>query len=177
MRALRSRVPGFAAGILFLGLGGCQELSEPDLPGGGPSFARAEAETTVEVRLQDFPITGFCPSEEVLWTGKVILVFHETTNRGAPSEGFQHLVEVVSVHLTGTGLSGNTYLLNSRFNNSMQSPDPVDPFPSEFTVSFREQVISPAGGVIGLFTFTFKFVINGAGEVVIEEGEATGECQ
>ena len=157
-----------AAGFA-LGCADPQSLTAP-AAGGGPASARAEPSTTVEVFTEEFTATLFCTNEEVAWTGKVVLVFHTTYNQGVPPapDFFQHLVEVNAVHFTGIGLtSGDTYRYNARLNHSFQSPDPVDPFPFTEIIAFQERIIGP-GGVIGFFTFTFRFVVNGTDEVVIE---------
>jgi hypothetical protein len=159
MPALESRVPTLSACILFLGLAGCQEPSEPDLASGGPAFARAEPATFVEVFTDEFTATLFCTNEEVAWTGRVVLVFHTTNNRGFPPtpDFFQHLIEVNAVHFTGIGLSsGDTYRYNATVNHSLQAPDPVDPFPVTETVGVRERIIGPSG-FIGFATFTIRF--------------------
>lgn len=179
MRTLGFRLTGLSAGILCLGLAGCQELSQPDLPGGGPAFAPAEEhETTVEVVVQDF-IEGFpCVGEEIHWTGTVLTVHHETTNRGAPTEpGFQHFVEVRSVHLTGTGLdTGDPYRLNDVSVHSLQSPDPQEPFPTTHRFVAHAHLVGPTG-VIARITFSFNVVTNATGEVVVDDFTFEGVCR
>ncbi len=178
MRALGSRLTGFSTGILCLGLASCQELSQPDLPGGGPAFAAEEHETTVEVIIEDF-ITGFpCVGEEIHLTGTARIVHHETTNRGAPTEpGFQHLVEVRSVQLTGTGLSsGDSYRLTDVSIRPLQSPDPQEPLPTVNKFVAHSRLIGPTGA-IALVTFSFNVVTNATGEVVVDDFQFEGVCR
>jgi hypothetical protein len=179
MRALKSRISGLSTCILFLGLAGCQEVSEPDFPGGGPSFAPAEVETTLEVEIQDFVAGHPCLGEEVHWTGKAVFLVHEVSNRGAPppsEPGFQHLDFLTSIHLVGTGLeSGNTYLLNSTGAQPLQSPS-LEEFPFVDKLSAHEHLILPGSGVIGTVTFNITIVQNANGEVTAEVVFIELEC-
>ena len=180
MPSLESRLPTLSTCILLLGLAGCQEPSQPNLASsGGSAFARAEPVTIVEKFTDEFTATLFCTNEEVTWTGRVVLVFHTTNNRGFPPtpDLFQHLIQVNAVHYTGIGLSsGDTYRYNATVNYSLQFPDPVDPFPGAEMLAVRERIIGPSG-FIGFATFTLRFVVNGSGEVVVEVVDFEEECR
>jgi hypothetical protein len=179
MPALESRLPTLSTCILYLGLAGCQEPSEPELASGGAAFARAEPATFVDVFTDEFTATLFCTNEEVAWTGRVTLVFHTTNNRGFPPtpDSFQHLIEVNAVHFTGIGLSsGDTYRYNATVNHSLQPPDTDSPFPTTETLAVRERIFGPTG-LIGFATFTIRFVVSGSGEVVIEVVDVAEECR
>jgi hypothetical protein len=176
MRALRSRLAGLTTCVLLLGLAGCREVSAPDPVSDGPAFARATAETTLEVEIQDFVGSHPCLGELVHWTGKAVFLVHETTNRGAPEEGFQHLDFITSIHLVGTGLeSGNTYRLNSTGAQPLQSPG-LEAFPFVDKLSAHEVLISPGVGVIGTVTFNITIVQNANGEVTAEVVFIELEC-
>jgi hypothetical protein len=176
MRALRSRPTGLTTCILLLGLAGCREVSAPDAVRDGQAYVRATAETTLEVEIQDFVGSHPCLGEDVHWTGKAIFLVHETTNRGAPEEGFQHLDFLSSVHLVGTGLeSGNTYLLNSTGAQPLQSPG-VEAFPFVNKLSAHEELIAPGSGVIGTVTFNITIVQNANGDVTAEVVFIELEC-
>jgi hypothetical protein len=174
-------LPTLGICALFLGLTGCQDTTQPDLTDSRPTLAAAEAETStvVEVFPDEFTAILFCTNEEVTWTGQVTLVIHTTYNRGVPPapDSFQHLIQVNAVHYTGTGLSsGDTYRYNATFNYSLQSPDTDSPFPTTETLAVRERIIGPRG-VIGFATFTFRILLSGSGEVVIEPVDvASEEC-
>jgi hypothetical protein len=174
-RALVSRSAGVTICVLLLQLAGCREVSAPDSPT-GPGFARATAETTLEVEIQDFVSGHPCLGEDVHWTGSVLFLVHETTNRGAPEEGFQHLDFISSVHLVGTGLvTGNTYRLNSTGAQPLQSPG-TGAFPFVNKLSAHEHLIGPGGGVIGTVTFNITIVQNANGEVTAEVVFIELEC-
>ena len=175
MRAHVSLSTGVTTCVLLLQLVGCREISAPD-SATGPSFARATAETTLEVQIQDFVAGHPCLGEEVHWTGKALFLVHETTNRGAPEEGFQHLDFISSIHLVGTGLeSGNTYLLNSTGAQPLQSPG-EEAFPFVDKLSAHEKLIGPGGGLIGTVTFNITIVHNANGEVTAEVVFIDLEC-
>jgi hypothetical protein len=177
MRALKSRTSGLSTCILFLGLAGCREVSAPDPVSDRPAFARATAETTLEVEIQDFVGSHPCLGEDVHWTGTALFLVHETTNRGAPEEGFQHLDFISSIHLVGTGLeSGNTYLLNSTGAQPLQSPSAEEAFPFVDKLSGHEKLIGPGGGLIGTVTFNITIVQNANGEVTAEVVFIELEC-
>jgi hypothetical protein len=166
-RALVSRLAGVTTGILLLQLAGCREVSAPD-SSTGPSFAPATTETTLEVEIQDFVSGHPCLGEDVHWTGKALFLVHETTNRGAPEEGFQHLDFISSIHLVGTGLvSGNTYLLNSTGAQPLQAPG-TGAFPFVDKLTAYEHLIGPGGGLLGTVTFNITVVQNANGEVTAE---------
>jgi hypothetical protein len=162
------RLPACIAFTLVAGLIGCQEPSAPEASGTRPSLARANAQTTLEVEIQDFVGGHPCLGEDVHWTGKALFLVHETTNRGAPEEGFQHLDFISSIHLIGTGLvSGNTYILNSTGAQPLQAPG-VGAFPFVDKLSAHEHLIGPGGGVLGTVTFNITVVQNANGEVTAE---------
>jgi hypothetical protein len=173
MRPLPSRLASVTTCVLLLA--GCREVSAPDSPT-GPRFARATAETTREVEIQDFVSGHPCLGEDVHWTGKALFLVHETTNRGAPEEGFQHLDFISSIHLVGTGLvSGNTYRLNSTGAQPLQAPG-TGAFPFVDKLSSHEHLIGPGGGVIGTVTFNITIVQNANGEVTAEVVFIELEC-
>jgi hypothetical protein len=180
MPAYGFRPAPFTAFILLAGLAGCQELSAPAAPGGQLARARAETQTTLEVEIQDFIAGHPCLGEDVHWTGKAVFLVHEVSNRGAPppeEPGFQHLVFLTSIHLTGTGLtSGNTYRLNSTGAQPLQSPDDQEPFPFVNKLTAHELLIGPGGGVIGTITFNITIVQNANGEVTAEVVFIELEC-
>ena len=177
MPAFGFRPSLFSPFILLAGLAGCEELSAPATQGGQLSLARAETQTTLEVEIGDFIAGHPCLGEDVHWTGKAVFLVHETTNRGAPEEGFQHLDFVTSIHLTGTGLvSGNTYRLNSTGAQPLQSPDDQEPFPFVNKLTAHELLIGPGGGVIGTITFNITIVQNANGEVTAEVVFIELEC-
>lgn len=172
MLPIEFRLTTLSISVIILGLTACQDATQPELAGSSTTFAAAKAETSrvVEVFPDEFTETLFCTDEEVAWTGQVTLVIHTTYNRGVPPapDSFQHLIEVNAVHYTGTGLSsGNTYRYNATLNHSLQSPDTDSPFPTTETLAVRERIFGPTG-IIGFATFTFRFLLSGSGEVVIE---------
>lgn len=179
MRALTSRISGLSTCILFLGLAGCEELSEPDVPSGGVGFAAAETETTVEVAVQDFTEGNPCVGEEIHWTGTVRIIRHETSNRGAPppsDPGSQHFIEVQTAQLIGTGLSsGESYRLNSLSIRPLQSPDPQAAFPTVDKYSGLGRLIGPTGA-IALLEFSFNVVTTATGEIVVDEFQFEVVC-
>jgi hypothetical protein len=44
-------------------------------------------------------------------------------------------------------------------------------------ITLRVQIIGPAGGVVGVTTFTFTLAINGTGETVVEKANFADECR
>jgi hypothetical protein len=180
MRALGSRLAGLTTCVLFLELTGCREVSAPDPASDGPAFAPAETVTDVFVEEIDFTDFFLCTSEPVHWTGTARIVVHEMSNRDAPppsDPGVQHFTVNVTVHLTGVGeISGERYTFISSVHDNIQSVDPVLPFPTAQRFSFHDRIIGP-DGLLGFATFTFKSILNGTGELVLEEEEFTEECR
>jgi len=179
MCTLEFRLAALTSSVLLLGLAGCQELSEPDLSGAETSLAAAaETETTIEVVPLDFVDGSPCIEELIHWTGTLRLVLHETSNRGAPppsDPGFQHFIEVQLILLTGTGLdSGDSYGFNSVGVRPVQSPDPVEPFPSVNKYNARGRLIGP--GVVVISEFTFTVVTTATGEVVVDRFDISATC-
>jgi hypothetical protein len=120
-----------------------------------------------------------CTGEAVHWTGTTRVVFHQTANRGVPllEDFIQHRIVNVSTKWTGVGeTSGDTYKFISSLHDLIQSPSPVEIFPTFARFTFHDRVIGP-DGFLGFATFTFQLVINGAGEVVIETEDFALECR
>jgi hypothetical protein len=111
--------------------------------------------------------------------GTAKIVDHVTRNRGFDDPSlFQHSVFIESTKLTGVGeATGDTYTFFSHHSESVQSPDPVDPFPTVITVTVRDRIFGPEGGVLGLGMFSVSFVLNGAGKLVHEDVDFTGQCR
>jgi hypothetical protein len=146
----------------------------------GPALAAAETVTDVSVFQDDFiESEALCTGEAVHWTGTTRVVFHQTANRGVPLllDFIQHRIVNVSTNWTGVGeTSGDTYTFISSFHDLIQSPSPVEIFPTFLRFTFHDRVIGP-DGFLGFATFTAQLVINGAGEVVIETEDFALECR
>lgn len=142
-----------------------------------PALASAETVTNVKVVQVEFTDELLCTGELVHWTGTTQLVEHVTANRGVPP-GFQHTVFIASTRLTGVGeTSGATYRFFSNQGETFQSPDPVDPFPLTFTLTARDRIFGPDGGLLGLGIFSVKVVVNGNAELIMEDVDFTGQCR
>ena len=170
--------PTVLAGLLLLG---CGEISSPDPANVRPAFARAETATDVIVIHEDFiDPEPLCTGEAVHWTGTTRIVVHETSNRGAPpipDPGAQHFVVNVAIHWTGVGeTSGSTYRFSTSVQNNLQSPSPVDSFPTRQRFAFHDRVFGP-DGFLGFASGSFTSVLNGNGELVFERGRFTLECR
>ena len=178
MPAVECRMSTVSKCILLLGLVGCQEpVGVADLASGDPAFARAETTQFVELFTDEFTATLVCTNEEVTWTGTVVLLIHTTANRGVEDGEGQHFIRVDAVHYTGIGLtSGATYRYNATAHAVLQSPDTDSPLPTTQTITVRERIIGPTGGVVGLATFTFRFVLSGSGEVQVELEDQQVDC-
>lgn len=168
--------------ILLLSLAGCGGSSLPQGPNQNPALDAANTSTTVTVADVEFTQFVDCAGENVLWTGTGRLLVHTTRNRGVPELPpgvFQHEVDLESLHLTGIGeTSGASYMLDSKLNLTGQSESPTNPFPTVFRVTIRELVTRQPGGAIGEATFSIDFVVNGTGDVVMDQvHDFTIECR
>jgi hypothetical protein len=172
MRSTGSRLAGLTTCVLLLGAAGCGEISAPDPASEPPAFARAEVVTEITVENWDFTDFALCTNELVHWTGKAVFKYHEASNRGAPpvsDEGVQFFIFSVSINLTGVGeISGETYTFHSSLLDNVQSVSPTEPFPTAHRFFFYDRVTGP-GGFLGYATFSFITVLNGTGDLVIDE--------
>jgi hypothetical protein len=172
MRAPGSRLGSLTTCVLFLGLAGCEDASGPDPERAQPNFAPAE--TVTEISVEDWDFTDFvlCADEPVHWTGTAVFKYHEASNRGAPppsDEGVQFFIFSVSINLTGVGeISGDSYTFHSTLLDNVQSVSPTEPFPTAHRFFFRDRVTGP-GGFLGYATFSFITVLNGTGDVAIDQ--------
>jgi hypothetical protein len=160
------------AGTLALGCGDPSGVTDP--PPDGPAFTAAEEITNVVTVPVDFELS-ICTEEVVHWTGTLQIVDHITANRGFPLDpnNIQHIVSLQTLRVTGVGeTSGGTYLVRGTFNNSQQSPSPTDPFPATLTITNRDRVFGPDGGLLGISMFSVKLVINGSGDLVVLDVDA-----
>ena len=172
----------FLTAALLVGAFGCDNGSSVTDPvADKPSYVAAEPSTEIsnfDVDFtEEFPL---CTDESIHWTGTVRIVYHLTNNRGLPvSSGLvQHEITIQSVRLTGVGeTSGDTYSFFSTSNASLQAPPPVDESPATLTVTTRDRIFGPNGGLLGLGMFSFKLLINPAGELVIEDPSFTAQCR
>jgi hypothetical protein len=165
--------------IVLLAVGACDDASPDAMT--GPAFVPAATNTTVTDIPMDFTTFVPCTGEEVRWTGTVHSVHHTTTNRGVVlgPDQFQHESTSERGRLTGIGqISGDTYLLNTRFHFSGQAESPVNEFPAVVRITLRDRVFGPSGN-LGVADFRISLVINGSGDVVFDRGDFdfTMECR
>jgi hypothetical protein len=178
MSAVGWRVTTFTKCIVLLGFLGCQEPLETDVASGEPAFAAATTEKLVVVFTDEFTQTLACTNEEVAWLGQVTLVIHSTANRGVEDGEGQHFIRVDAAHYTGSGLtSGDTYRYNATAHAILQSPDTDNPFPTTQTLTVREHIIGPDGGIVGLAAFALRFLLSGSGEVQIDTVDEQVTCR
>jgi hypothetical protein len=167
------------AGALAVGCGDNPGVT--DTATDGPVFAAAETSTNVFVVDVDFTEPLLCTNEAIHWTGTTRIVEHITANRGYPLNPggpWQHEVSLQSVRLTGVGeTSGGTYRFIGTFNQSIQGPSPVNDYPVAITLTNRDKIFGPEGGLLGIGMFSVSLVINGAGELVHEDVDFTGQCR
>jgi hypothetical protein len=171
---------GSGIGMLFLGLVGCQDASGPDAASDGPQLAAAETEKIVSVEQLESTEFVPCAGESIHWTGTLTIRRHSLTNRGVElqEDQFQHLTIQGRVSQTGVGeTSGATYRFNSVFHLSLQAESPVNPFPVVLRVSSRDLVFGPTRSPISFARFSTMLVVNGKGEVVIDQANFTTECR
>jgi hypothetical protein len=165
---------------LLLGAAGCGDTAAPDAEGTPPSFAPAEVVTEITVENWDFTDFLLCTNEPVHWTGTAVFKYHEASNRGAPppsEEGVQFFIFSVSINLRGVGeISGETYTFHSTLLDNVQSESPTEPFPTAHRFFFRDRLTGP-GGFLGYATLSFISVLNGTGDLVIEEEEFNEQCR
>jgi hypothetical protein len=178
MRRSLLLLTSFLASALFLGCGRPASVTGP--VDDGPSFIAAETRTLVFVFPLEFTGFGLCTGEEVNWTGELKVVDHITANQGFPlnPDGpWQHSIFNRQLRLTGIGVeSGDTYTLRSAINESLQSPKPDSENPTAFTTLSREKIFGPSGGLLGFGLFSAKLVLNGAGDLVLEDFDFSEVC-
>jgi hypothetical protein len=152
-------------------------MSPPETPA---SFAAATPTSTHFSFDVDEVEFISCTGEDVHWTGEVRGEEHSVSNRGVdPSVGTQHFIQNGHVHLTGVGLtSGGSYKFHSVQRFGAQSEDPINPYPEATKFLRKDKIIGPSGGVIGLLTVGFMFVLNANGELIIDKVDLdfTLEC-
>ena len=172
MRSTGSRLAGLTTCVLLLGVAGCGEISAPDPANERPVFARAEVVTEISVEHWDFTDFALCANEPIHWTGTAVFKYHEASNRGAPpvsDDGVQFFIFNVSINLTGVGeITGETYTFHSSLLDNVQSVSPTEPFPTAHRFFFYDRITGP-GGFLGYATFSFITVLNGTGDVAIDE--------
>jgi hypothetical protein len=172
MRSTGSRLAGLTACVLLLGVAGCGEISAPDPANERPAFDRAEVVTEITVEKWDFTDFALCTNELIHWTGTAVFKYHEASNRDAPplsDPGVQFFIFSVSINLTGVGeTSGETYTFHSSLLDNVQSESPTEPFPTAHRFFFYDRVTGP-GGFLGYATFSFITVLNGTGDVAIDQ--------
>jgi hypothetical protein len=170
---------GILAGALALGCGDRVGVTDP--PTDGASLGAAETSTDVFDFDVDFTDFLLCTNEAVHWTGTANIVVHITANRGFPlfPDGpWQHATIIQSVRLTGVGeTTGGTYTFISTFNQSLQAASPVNDYPVAFTLTNRDKIFGPEGGLLGIGIFSVSIVVNGVGDLVIEDVDFTGQCR
>ena len=174
--------PRFVTAALLVGALGCDGpsgVTDPIID--TPSFVAAEPGTELSTFDVDFTEESpLCTDEAIHWTGTVRIVYHLTNNRGLPvSSGLvQHEITIQSVRLTGVGeTSGETYSFVSTSSASLQAPAPTEDPPATLTVTARDRIFGPEGGLLGLGMFSFKLLITPAGELLIEDPEFTAQCR
>ncbi|MEO7474311.1 MAG: hypothetical protein ABIY46_03165, partial [Gemmatimonadales bacterium] len=163
---------------LFPGAAACGDPSAPDPAGGGPASPAAATVTNISLFQLDFvdlmPCTG-----EVHWTGTLRLVDHLSVNRGVPldPDAVQHHVISESTNLSGIGLtSGGAYRMLSSLTGSTQSESPVNTFPTTFTIILHQRLFVPGGGLPEMLTVRVKLLLNGAGQLVLDEFRFGDTC-
>ena len=148
---------------------------------GGPLFksTRAAAETTLRVIVPvDFVApAGDCLEEAVHFTGEIRILLHLTNNRGVLPPVEQILVDNESIHMEGTGLTtGAHYRFNQVLRIGFESEDPVNTFPAVTQLVVHAVLTSPGQGAIALTTIRIFTVVNGTGEISVDESRFESRC-